>query len=481
MRANAEFNYITKNGNSYLEFKANDQMTIDHVEVGMIQNNKIPGLLEMTRSQNDGETTLLYCITSKTSLSQIFSNQMNRNELRQILGSMCQFMSTASEYMLYTEHLILNTEYIFVDFTTKEISMVLLPIEEEIGENIAFTDFIRQLIFHIKYDPTDTSGFYINLINYINSVVNFSPADLLKALNINGAEKPVREAQGSKPQQQMPDSIHTTQEHAVQNVAAPKEMAPVQQPEAPKPGLMHNLKGVLGNSSDAKKKEVKPDKQAAPAVTPPQAGGMNIPGMPKKNGMNIPMPPSPAPEPKKAKKEKKEFFSFGKKRDKKQTVQKPTVPAAPQMQGMPVMRNTTPASNIPTMQNMVASNNIFDSTVILDEEDDRTVVLGSEVAKEKSVVKLVSRKTGQEILITKNEFKIGRESKFVDGVVSNPTVGRMHASLVNENEKWYVIDNNSVNGTYINGSNQRIASNQKVVLNHNDTLCFGNEEYIFYQ
>lgn len=488
MRANAEFNYMTKNGNSYLEFKADSQMSIDHVEVGMIRNNKIPGLLEMTRLQNDDETTLMYCITSKTSLSQIFSSQMDQQKLCQILGSLCQFMNLASEYMFYTEHVVLNTEYMYMDLTTKEIFMVLLPVMEEVGDSIEFADFIRNLLFHIKYDPADTSGFYISLINYVNSVTDFSPAELQKVIGINGTEKKVESSQEPQLQQPIPQPM----QRASQQTSSQGVGAPTQQQEKAKPGLMQNLKGVLGSSPDLKKKETKESKNTTQGNLQNNGNRINIPGMPKANGMNIPEMPkvkdidaavSPAsiPDSKKIKKEKKELFSFGRKKDK--TSKAPQIPVqnVSPMQRVPYMQNTPPAQDILPMQNMAASDDLFDHTMILDGDSEKTVVLGSETQQGKAVVKLVSRKTGQEIIVTKNEFKIGRESKFVDGVISNPTVGRMHASLVGENGKWYVIDNNSVNGTYVNGANQRIGSNQKVALNNNDTLRFGNEEYIFYQ
>lgn len=84
---------------------------------------------------------------------------------------------------------------------------------------------------------------------------------------------------------------------------------------------------------------------------------------------------------------------------------------------------------------------------------------------------------GQDIIIDKDEFIIGRLAGHVDHVLENKAVGKLHAELIIRNGSCYVKDLNSINGTYVN--NQRIESNKEIELKDNDNLLFANSEYIF--
>ena len=57
-----------------------------------------------------------------------------------------------------------------------------------------------------------------------------------------------------------------------------------------------------------------------------------------------------------------------------------------------------------------------------------------------------------EIIVTKEEFKIGKKRELVDGVIDyNAAISRCHCKIVSQNGEFTIIDLNSVNGTYVNG------------------------------
>ena len=54
--------------------------------------------------------------------------------------------------------------------------------------------------------------------------------------------------------------------------------------------------------------------------------------------------------------------------------------------------------------------------------------------------------------IDKRDFLIGRENGKVDGVIiGSPVVGRQHCKVIYKEEKYYIEDNASRNGTFLNG------------------------------
>ncbi|MCC8081424.1 MAG: FHA domain-containing protein [Lachnospiraceae bacterium] len=73
-------------------------------------------------------------------------------------------------------------------------------------------------------------------------------------------------------------------------------------------------------------------------------------------------------------------------------------------------------------------------------------------------------------------FLIGTDARRVDGILQSRTVSRMHARLLLEDEKLYVEDFNSTNGTYLN---QRLMPmNTPVELHDGDRIVFATEEYM---
>ena len=98
--------------------------------------------------------------------------------------------------------------------------------------------------------------------------------------------------------------------------------------------------------------------------------------------------------------------------------------------------------------------------------------------KYRDTMYLIDKKTNSQIPINKKDFKIGREEKYVDYVTSEPTVGRLHASIVldEQGKIVFVRDANSKNGTFVNG--EKIQSNINVQIKDGDVIRFGRDEYI---
>ena len=76
-------------------------------------------------------------------------------------------------------------------------------------------------------------------------------------------------------------------------------------------------------------------------------------------------------------------------------------------------------------------------------------------------------------------FRIGKEKSYVHYFVSNNTaVSRSHADILVENGECYIVDNNSLNHTYING--KQIQSQVKVKLSTGDKIKLADELFDFY-
>lgn len=82
------------------------------------------------------------------------------------------------------------------------------------------------------------------------------------------------------------------------------------------------------------------------------------------------------------------------------------------------------------------------------EDDNRTLCLYDMCFKQMA---LVNKQNGDIVLINKQDYKIGRQGYEADLSLNDKSVGRLHAFIREEGDHYYLIDNASVNGTFING------------------------------
>lgn len=91
---------------------------------------------------------------------------------------------------------------------------------------------------------------------------------------------------------------------------------------------------------------------------------------------------------------------------------------------------------------------------------------------------LVRKKTGEQIQIRKQLFKVGKERVNVDYCISdNSTISRIHVQITYRGGEYYITDMKSTNYTYVNGN--KLAANQEVKLRNGDKIKLSDEEFEF--
>lgn len=113
------------------------------------------------------------------------------------------------------------------------------------------------------------------------------------------------------------------------------------------------------------------------------------------------------------------------------------------------------------------------------------MILSKEEGKELGyrIPTLLNNKNSQRIYIKTRLFTIGRKPiakdiANVDFSIDDKCVSRNHAEIEYKNDKFYIIDNDSLNGTYINGI--KLISNTPYELKHRDCIKFANTEFEFH-
>lgn len=164
------------------------------------------------------------------------------------------------------------------------------------------------------------------------------------------------------------------------------------------------------------------------------------------------------------------------------TQQKP----AQQVQPQPVQNQNTntgmtgnPSVPPQILENMTKAGNFGETTVLgVGSEAGETTVLGASQAQ---IIKpyLLRIKNNERIELNKPVFRIGKERSYVDYFVSdNTAVSRSHANIINKDNEFYIVDTNSTNHTYVNGS--MIQSNVETKIEHGTKIRLANEDFEFF-
>lgn len=120
----------------------------------------------------------------------------------------------------------------------------------------------------------------------------------------------------------------------------------------------------------------------------------------------------------------------------------------------------------------------LEETSLLCEEEETTLLDVATVALEQMPSVLIRQKTGEEIMINKPVFRIGRESGYVDYCVNdNKAISRGHADIITKDGRYFILDHNSTNKTYIN--DVAIKANKEFEIFGGDRVELADEEFSF--
>ena len=114
------------------------------------------------------------------------------------------------------------------------------------------------------------------------------------------------------------------------------------------------------------------------------------------------------------------------------------------------------------------------------EEPERSEAPAPEAPAEPAKPHFVREKTGEKIFIDKEEFKIGKSKVHSDySIENNSAISRVHVIVIKRDEDCFLKDNDSTNGTYVDGD--RLEPGREVQLKENMEIKFGDEDFVFHE
>lgn len=124
-----------------------------------------------------------------------------------------------------------------------------------------------------------------------------------------------------------------------------------------------------------------------------------------------------------------------------------------------------------------------EATGLLDEEatgllNEEATGLLNEAMEQVHFASLFRNSTNETILINKPVFRIGKERRYSDYLVTNnDMVSRSHANIITRSDRYYIVDLDSKNRSYVNGN--AIPAQQEIEIHNGDNIRLANEEFEF--
>ncbi|MGM9603118.1 MAG: DUF6382 domain-containing protein [Faecousia sp.] len=495
------FSFENQGTNTYLVYTIDPEDELDSMSLGMLTNNKIPGIADASFYQVDSTKYIKYNVSAKVSVSQQFSGPVNKKRLIGVFTGIIDAMLSAEEYMLNMDSMLLDLDYIFADVTTCEAVLICLPVMNLEHKNPELGVFFKNIMFNTQFDQTENCDHVAKIINYLNtnsvlSLTDFKflldgiskPKEVKKELPEKrkkeglDAEKPkqqpvvtsvqpqVLSAQPNVPLQSVPREQYTVSSTApvrLDETMRPQNLEPEEKPISLFYLLQHYnkenaakykaQKAAKNGKKQDSSKSVSPEKTKknpssgqgnAEFAVPGKQGGQINPGfaVPGQNYAAMETKPS-------------ETAAGG----NSQPIARQSQPTVPQQQ--------------PAVQQPARSIN-FGETTVLGSPMGETTVLGAAPASMMVKPYLLREKNNEKIPINKPVFRIGKEKSYVDYFIGdNTAISRSHANIVNRDGEFFAVDTNSTNHTYVNGT--MIQSNVETKLSNGAKLRLANEEFEF--
>ena len=273
--------------NTYLVYQLQETDEVDTLSLGMLTNNKIPGLAPVMYTQMDNAKYIKYNVSAKVPVQQLFSRAVNKKRLLGVFNGIVNAMLSAEEYMIDTNTILVDLNYMFTDVTTCETILVSLPIDSVVKTS-ALSDLgtlFKNIVFSTQFDQTENCDYVAKLINYLNSTPVFTLNNFKEVLD--SLDNPMMAQQQMAPAQPVmqPQQPMGVPAQPMQPVVQPAPMAtpvapapqpvpqPVQTPQMP------NVPAVPPAPQKGKKNAnvaVPPTPQAAPAPANPDEKSMSM-------------------------------------------------------------------------------------------------------------------------------------------------------------------------------------------------------------
>ena len=404
-------------------------------EQKMLEQNQIDGILRFQVRQKDEEVRFFYEITSKQPLSRLLEGQtIQAEQIRALVFGIARSLDHMEQYLLSEKSVLLDPEYLYVDPESLKVWLCLVPgMECDFPED--YSRFLEYLLGKVDHRDKESVVLAYGLYQETRQE-NYGMADILRLAQQKSSVSGPNHKSGTKSQWQRADDLEVLQS-AGGNIAGEKSLEEGDHVQRSRQENGWQLGTVRG-------KQIQTDAQEEP---------VGLLGRWKQR-----------------RKERKEE----KQRELERAVQMPwdTIAfdgASPEEWGTPEgygraeYKEERGTENSGVRYEMGNGGTAYDpgsragrqqplEAAAAAQSSDTILLNGETNGAAAQVKRLTALEPGTEdIVIAYYPFIIGKQENLVDYVLRRETVSRLHLRLDRKEERYYVQDLNSTNGTMAGG------------------------------
>lgn len=406
---------VKKKKEKYVHIRLSGNEMINTREIELLNSHQINSLIDPeTGKKNKSE--LFYKVSNYISLKEYLKSVTSKDRFLNIIISILETLKDTQKVMLYNKNFILDTEYIFVEPQSKMLLYIYLPVV-----NYDFEQDIKRFFMNIVYDTVfnqfEDCTYVSQYIAYFNQHTNFSVFDF---------EMFVRELNG--------EDMRSGDKKVELKLPHPSKFLDSNVKLCPRCGKEYtnvdNFCDVCGIRLVYKDSDT--------SFSSFSSGSPNF------------MYATPIEE-------------------EIEQVQNGTQQMTLSDRIGSINQNSNSGSKLYVPQ-------YSKGTTVLGAIDYGTTVLSFEQLNRIAYPSLLRTKDGKKITVNKCTFVIGKSEASCDYVISdNNAISRKHATISIANGKYYVVDNSSTNGTYIDDI--RIDADKSYEILPGQKIRFADDEF----
>ncbi len=404
-------------------------------EQKMLEQNQIDGILRFQVRQKDEEVRFFYEITSKQPLSRLLEGQtIQAEQIRALVFGIARSLDHMEQYLLSEKSVLLDPEYLYVDPESLKVWLCLVPgMECDFPED--YSRFLEYLLGKVDHRDKESVVLAYGLYQETRKE-NYGMADILRLAQQKSSVSGPNHKSGTKSQWQRSDDLEVLQS-AGGNIAGEKSLEEGDHVQRSGQENGWQLGTVRG-------KQIQTDAQEEPA---------GLLGRWKQR-----------------RKERKEE----KQRELERAVQMPWDTIAfdgasqeewgtPEGYGRAEYKEERGTENSGVRYEMGNGGTAHDpgsragrqqplEAAAAAQSSDTILLNGETNGAAAQVKRLTALEAGTEdIVIAYYPFIIGKQENLVDYVLRRETVSRLHLRIDRKEDRYYVQDLNSTNGTMAGG------------------------------
>ena len=442
---------------------------IDERVIEKLKTMQVSGIAPLQYVESNGKRSVISSISEMPSFSMFIRRPLSKTETLKLMHGITNAFAIGQQG-IPVSYIVKDLEYIFVNPENLEITCILNPVKQSAIEISEISGFFRTALSHIKFREEDRDNYVARILNAINADnfsvngVNIVLDTIMEEISINSASM----------QDTRVNKVDVMRNRAQSNNFQPNPQGmpqmqggPMPQQPQMRPQGMPQMQGGAMPQQPQMRPQGMPQMQAGPMPQQPQ---MRPQGMPQMQGGPMPQQPQMRPQPAPQMQQPKPAPMPQPAPQMQQPKPAPMPQPAPQMQ-QEKPASTSKLTQAPVSQPAPQMQQPKHAPAPAPQPAPQSV-------SQQQRPHLVRKKNNEEIYITKPEFKIGKSHVNADySIDNNAAISRVHCIIIQRNGVNYIKDNDSTNGTYVDG--KKLSQGEEVLLKNNAEVKLGDEEFVF--